>query len=604
MFSPNLRSLYTAALTPPPGMIFDEAIGTTFSLDPEVLLSVPVYLAFLGGSHNANPLKDGIAVLESVRRLSDRITVYAQRGRILAPNSHHVLYGLLEPMVVEVTAPRGGVFHPKLWIMRFTDPAETASPLLRLMVLSRNLTADRSWDVALTLEGHSSGRYRSENRTLGELIAGLPNMAFGEIGRSRTEQALRLADELRRTEWDLPPGFEEIEFHVFGVKRGAWKPDRAKRTVVISPFCSNAVLEMFVNEKGGPDALISRPETLDELMENARNRFKNCFVLDDAAETEDGEAVEGNGSHDTHGLHAKVFIFERGWNTHIFMGSANATNSALIGGRNVEVLAELIGKRSQIGGVDKLLGDEGLGEVLTVYQPRKDPNDDDLDRKAAEMAIEAGRDIIARADLRMKCSELSAIDGWRLALNGRIENLDGILTARTWPITVTDDRAVDMMPLQQADEVELGVFAPASITGLTAIELSARASDLKIRFVLNLPVEGLPEDRDAAVLQTVVRNRDGFLRYLLLLLGDLGYGQMPIEGNGLEKGGAWNFSGSGGMPILEELVRAYSREPERLREVARVVRRLTEGKDKDIVPTEFLETWKVFEKAMETRDEQ
>lgn len=604
MLSPNARSLYTAALTPPPGMIFDEAIGTTFSLDPEVLLSVPVYLAFLGGSHNANPLKDGIAVLESVRRLSDRITIYAQRGRILAPNSHHVLYGLLESMVVEVTAPRGGVFHPKLWIMRFTDPVETHPPLLRLMVLSRNLTADRSWDVALTLEGRSSGRYRSENRTLGELISGLPDMAFSEIGRSRTEQALRLADELRRTKWDLPPGFEEIGFHVFGVKRGAWKPDLAKRTVVISPFCRDSVLEMFENEKGPPDALISRPETLDELTENTRNRFKKCFVLDDAAETEDGEAVEGNSSRDTHGLHAKVFIFERGWNTHIFMGSANATNSALLGARNVEVLAELIGKRSQIGGVDKLLGDEGLGEVLTVYQPRKDPNDDDPDRKEAERALKASRDIIARADLRMKCSEFSASDGWRLAITGCIENLDGILTARTWPITVSDDRAVDMTPLEQADDVELGVFAPASITGLTAIELYAKASDLKIRFVLNLPVDGLPEDRDAAVLQTVVRNRDGFLRYLLLLLGDLGYGQMPIEGDGLKKGGAWNFSGSGGMPILEELVRAYSRESERLREMARVVRRLTEGKDKDIVPTEFLETWKVFEKAMETRDEQ
>ena len=31
MLNPNSRSLYTSALTPPPGMIFDEAIATTFS---------------------------------------------------------------------------------------------------------------------------------------------------------------------------------------------------------------------------------------------------------------------------------------------------------------------------------------------------------------------------------------------------------------------------------------------------------------------------------------------------------------------------------------------------------------------------------------------
>ena len=53
MLSPNARSLYTAALTPPPGMVFDEAIGTTFSMDPAVLLSVPVHLALLGGNQRS-----------------------------------------------------------------------------------------------------------------------------------------------------------------------------------------------------------------------------------------------------------------------------------------------------------------------------------------------------------------------------------------------------------------------------------------------------------------------------------------------------------------------------------------------------------------------
>jgi hypothetical protein len=57
------------------------------------------------------------------------------------------------------------------------------------------------------------------------------------------------------------------------------------------------------------------------------------------------------------------------------------------------------------------------------------------------------------------------------------------------------------------------------------------------------------------------------------------------------------------MPLLEELVRAYSRAPERLVEVSLVVRRLTEGDDnQQIVPAEFLETWAVFEQAMENRN--
>ena len=42
MLNPDSRSIYTSALTPPPGMVFDEGLGTTFSLDPTTLLSIPV----------------------------------------------------------------------------------------------------------------------------------------------------------------------------------------------------------------------------------------------------------------------------------------------------------------------------------------------------------------------------------------------------------------------------------------------------------------------------------------------------------------------------------------------------------------------------------
>ena len=45
MLNPDSRSLYIETLTPPPGYVFDEAIGTTYSLDPATLLSVPMHLA-------------------------------------------------------------------------------------------------------------------------------------------------------------------------------------------------------------------------------------------------------------------------------------------------------------------------------------------------------------------------------------------------------------------------------------------------------------------------------------------------------------------------------------------------------------------------------
>ena len=134
-----------------------------------------------------------------------------------------------------------------------------------------------------------------------------------------------------------------------------------------------------------------------------------------------------------------------------------------------------------------------------------------------------------------------------------------------------------------------------------AFELSAPGAAMPLRFVLNLPVEGMPEIRHAAMLETVLRNRDGFLRYLLLLLGE----QDDSGGRGTvgsaRWGEGWTASGVAETPLLEELVRAFSRSPDRLRDVDRTIKRLTARAGEqveDIVPAEFLATWEVFREAM------
>src|SRR5690606_41102642 len=97
------------------------------------------------------------------------------------------------------------------------------------------------------------------------------------------------------------------------------------------------------------------------------------------------------GTVENRGLHAKAYVLENGWDTHVFVGSANATNAALLAGRNVELLAELIGKRSRVGGVDDLLGPDGLGPVLMDYTPPPEPAAPEPGVEAAERAPEAAR---------------------------------------------------------------------------------------------------------------------------------------------------------------------------------------------------------------------
>lgn len=602
MLSPNRRSLYTAAMTPPPDMDFAEAIGTTFSLDPLMVFVTAVHEArFDGGGGEA--LRDGIALYESLKRLSRRITIYVQGGRIQVPPSLHPLYGLLDSMIVEVKAPEGGLFHPKLWIMRFTGRMEPQTNLLRLMILTRNLTMDHSWDIALTLEGRPSLKAIPDNQDLSAFIKGLPEMAMRPITDSRIEQARRLGDEILQTEWELPPNFSGVKFHVLGMDRCRWDPIRSKRFVVISPFCSDEAVTMLVKKTEHAEALISRSETLAELSESTRKRFSKCFTLADAAETEDGEALDEAGSHDTFGLHAKAYIYEQGWYTHVVVGSANATNAAMLNNKNIEILAELTGKRS-VNDIGKFLGADGLGELLVEYQNPGSAPDHDWEKEAALKALEAARNVISNSQAMVICHEQPDNDQWRLELQGEVGNLQGIATARVWPITVQEDRAVDFLPIISTGCIELGAFATVTVTGLIAFELRTFRSNFNLRFVLNLRVVGLPSDRESAMLRIIVKNSKDFLRYLLFLLGDQ-HGDpelfLPQEnGGGSSRSSSW----SGGLPLLEELVRTYSRDPERLSTVDRAVRTLiTDPASQHIVPPEFLALWSIFRSAMEQHDD-
>jgi len=597
MLNPNSRSLYTSALTPPPGMIFNEAVATTFSMDPALLLEAPVYLALMAADGQTDP--DPLSMLEAIRRYSKCITVYVQRGRIQVPQlaKPNPLFGFLEGMVVEVTAPGGGVFHPKVWAIRFVSP-DQSNAMYRLVVLTRNMTTDQSWDLSLQLEGTIAGRKSKSNKPLAHFVKMLPSLATGPTESGRSEQALRFADELQRVQWELPDGFDELTFYLPGTEGFNWNPPMANRMAVISPFCSDEALRTLTKKTKAVDALISRPESLSGLKKETLDLFTRCLHLDDAAETEDGEEDDAIGQQLATGLHAKVYLFETGWDCEVVMGSANATNAALMAEKNIEILVSLNGKRSKVGGIDELLGADGLGEYLVDFDMIRE-SEPDADRKAAEDSVEEARSRISEVDLSIECRPGSKDGLWALVLTGKIPSLEGIVSAVAWPITLqSDNRAISIL---SNDQIAWECDA-AYITGLIAFELKTNHPDVTARFVLNIPVTGVPEERNSAILQTVISNQEGFLRYLLLLLGDDKVsGLDPSNGSGFAKWLARLVDGED-IPLLEELTRTYSRHPERLAEISGLVRDLSHGSQNAIIHPDFLNLWTVFESAIGGRD--
>jgi hypothetical protein len=602
MLNPDDRALYTDALRPPPGYRFESAVAATYSLDLETLLTIPLHLALFSAERPLDELlRDGVALLEALRRTTDHITVYAQAGRILAPSHPHVLYGLLEKCVVEVmpAAPTGS-FHPKLWLILFENP-DDASTLLRLLVLTRNITGDRCWDLGLTLDGTPAKRNRKQNRPLYELVRRLPDLAVRKSSSHRREHTNALADLARLTEWELPEGFEELHFHEFGLSPGKWAPVDSNRLAVISPFISPAALEQLAESSYEPLVLISRPEELGAIDAEILDKFTELMVIAEQAELEDGEEPANNSDPalPTYGLHAKAYIAETQWHTHLYVGSANASNPALVNGTNVELLAELVGRTRKVGGIDDMLDADGFGGVLTLYSPPEEPETTDPAEEDARRALENARRDLAISGLQIRYAETEG--GWSPTLEAsRPVNMIGVSGVRTWLVTREPETAVDALALSQGTSVVLKPSLVQYSTSFVAFELTAEGPSESVRFVLGLDAPGLPvNERDAAIVRDVIRNQDGFLRYVILLLAEAGEEDGVFGKAGLKWGGSDNGRPlDEGFPIFEHLTRAFCRYPERLDSIERLLNDLRVPGEDDVVPPGFNELWRIFRAAV------
>lgn len=598
MLRPESPSLYTAILTPPTGMTLDLAVGTAFSMEPSFLLQAPVYFALnaLGNEE----IDDPVTILEALRRYAEKFTVYVQRGRIQVPHKANIVYSLLENMTVEVQ-PEDGVFHPKVWALRFIAPEE-AEVTYRLAILSKNMTADPSWDVSLLLEGKLSDEDAPGSETLTTFFEWLPLHTHGRIDMKRKEQTCVIAKELHRVHWQLPEGFTELKFHL------PWKETisdcipKADRLAIVSPFCSDSLLKSLSKCASTTGRLVSRPETLASLLSSTRARFELCQYLD-----EDAIAEADDSDIPSSGLHAKLYFLEQGRHIHIIMGSANATESGWH--KNIEILVALKGSKRALGGIDDIFGkaqssddrDKGeLGRYLKEFKEEKAAPFDEK-RKEAEKTLEQARTLLTRADLKLSCFKQE--DGlWCMEFLGEMPELKdtGISKALAWPISVEADPHCNI--LESAPKFLFGPFLASAITGLIAFELQTSSPAVAIRFVLNLPVVGLPEDeRKAAVTQSVVNNRENFLRYLFLLLAGEASSSSGHDGSGNSLA-RWMSKRTSGeyAALMEELTKAYCQDrTDQLDKIDKLIRDLSSKDGKSVIPEDFLDLWQVFVAARE-----
>jgi hypothetical protein len=156
-------------------------------------------------------------------------------------------------------------------------------------------------------------------------------------------------------------------------------------------------------------------------------------------------------------------------------------------------------------------------------------------------------------------------------------------------------------------------FAPTGLSSVTpffALRLIARpdgGSEQHLDVAVRLSMEGAPGGRAEAVTAELLSDTDRLLRFILLLLADDGDSDRmlaELENLLIERpGGGGTSGGTGGLPLLEPMLRALHRAPQRLEEIDRLLAdmRTAGASTERLLPPELEELWATITDVRKSR---
>lgn len=606
----NDRLCYGEQLTPPDGFDFDAAIATTYSLDLNALLAVPIALCFRG-TLDGDLKGEKLALLEAIGQVKGRLKVFYQKGNISYPPKFNRLYTFLEPCL-QAIVPEGGAFssfHPKLWLLRFVETVagnKKAEVRYRLIVLSRNLTLDRSWDVAVTLDGVVA-KTKVNNSAMQSLHVFIEKLIMHDKSFLPGSTMLQ---ELRKVDWQIPEPFNDYQLLIGG--DGLGQPLRFDKkdyddVLVVSPFLKStgggiAALDDLATLTSDKTHrwLFSRAEELDAIGEEKLSDWQ-CFAMNPSI-------VSGEERHEIHSdaaqrdiktqnLHAKLIVARSGKHAVWHMGSANATTAALGDAdsstpRNTEAMLMLSGnisKRNTIGPqqlLEEWMPEKGsqvfVAHEFSELDAAKDESQTQLLRQTVHQLI-SGQWVL---DAKLDASGCH----YRLTLKTSIDGINYNKVAVTvGQLDIAGSRELAQQMLWEGVKL-------TSISALLPITVKVNNSDLQKRLLIEakLTIEG-GDTRQQQIMGEMVDTPAKVMNYLSLLLqvtpdkNDW----LGSESKAGETGGTGDFILSG-SPVFEQLLIASSRHPQVLKRIQSAIKRLKQAGAE--IPEEFLKLWKHFEK--------
>lgn len=595
--APEERVLLTDALRPPAGYRVDIAVGTTYSIDLTALLLAPLSFAVFDETASDDVASaDPVRLLEAVRRHAEHTTVFCQAGSIHVPGAYRSILTFVEDSVLEVMPPQwAGLFHPKVWALRFAG--QEGRRLHRVVVLSRNLTFDKSWDTALTLDEADDGTVSAAPAA--DFVQALPHLAVRQpLSPERLAQMHDLARTLRSVQLAVPAPYREGELLPIGLTADpVWPfPDNARRLLAISPFLTKPALHALA-KISDRRTLVSRAESLDLVGSRALenwdvNVLQRLAEIDPGADADGAPVALGEFVGTAEGLHAKSFVLDlKGGESLTITGSNNLTSHPW--GGSVEFDAVLRGPTSSCGVAAVLDGKPEAPGLTSLLQEHSVADQDGVEDAAiaTSYALEDFHRLLAAS---LPSVHVSRLDEERVELTVSLtvpDNAPG--TTTVWPSSLPADAH-----RQALAETLMWTIAPANVTPFVAIETTAGEGPARItrRCVLKAALSSDVDGRRQDAVFSILRNKADVLRYLVFLLGDPSYDALFAQFAGVDAERHFSSAGAGSadVALFEPLVRATGRDEDALARVASLVEELRSADvGQDLVPDGFDELWDV-----------
>ena len=603
------RVSYGNLLLPPDGYTLNFAVGTTYSLDLEALTAVCLALGLAEDTDSAL-LQNPVSMLNALQKVSEKLLIFCEAGQIKMPSTPSALSLLLEKMIVPVALPKArGIshypaFHPKTWVLQYVNAQGDYH--YRFAVLSRNLTFDRSWDVSFAMDSSKTAQTVQKTKPLMRYLDFLRNQIQSDRvqnARSKRSALRKLCDALDSVCFttDSKEFGDDFEIMPLGIGTGSydmnrdpllcqmpWTADYSFHDLVVfSPFVSGSLIEHWNQPEHSltdtTRTLITRKSELSKITASQSSRFQIYTLKDDVVDGE--EAVsDGDANKQKQDIHAKIYLRKKYSDVDLYLGSMNATYSAV--NKNVELMIRLRTKNRHYNG-EMFLQDLFCGKADNPHNPFElsevTAPVPDIQQEAAthlEQVIKA----VCRLPMKATVTERGGKYDVSLEVGGQIPEGNISITPFRRKVPLPFERA---MVFPQLDILQVSEFYLLRVT----------TDDMTVERIIMVPTTGIPEERENAVVNSVVKDKQTFVEYVAFVLGD-NYLLSLLEERSLAGAGNWS-TGHESLPALyEKMLKTALEEPERIGEIGYLLQMITK---EDIVPDEFRELYATFKRTLKLK---